>query len=152
MRACRLSNGEKACHITQLLVGNPRGSVMWLHTAPLVSSALSQQVLEPTGRWSILSAWSILRVELKGQLVRGPRRRHVAFNVFDMLVRGTDRVRCRNATGGALCSSRTTTQLTTQFRPRTKWSHLLLAKMVQIEPCLYARPVFHILLFSISTV
>jgi len=42
--------------------------------------------------------------------------------------------------------------ITTQFRPRIKWSHLLLAKMVQIEPCLYARLVFHILIFSISTV
>jgi hypothetical protein len=41
---------------------------------------------------------------------------------------------------------------TTQFRPRIKWSHLLLAKLVQIEPCLYARLVFHILIFSISTV
>jgi len=41
---------------------------------------------------------------------------------------------------------------TTQFSPRIKWSHLLLAKMVQIEPCLYARLVFHILIFSISTV
>jgi len=40
---------------------------------------------------------------------------------------------------------------TTQFRPRTKWSHLLLAEMVQIEPCLYARLVFHILiLFDID--
>ena len=40
----------------------------------------------------------------------------------------------------------------TQFRPRIKWSHLLLAKMVQIEPCLYVRLVFHILNFSTSTV
>ena len=40
----------------------------------------------------------------------------------------------------------------TQFSPRTKWSHLLLAKMSQIGTCLYARLVFHILIFSMSTV
>jgi hypothetical protein len=40
----------------------------------------------------------------------------------------------------------------TQFSPRTKWSHLLHAKMSQIGTCLYARLYFHILSFSISKV
>ena len=40
----------------------------------------------------------------------------------------------------------------TQFTPRTKWAHLLLAKMSQIGTCLYARLVFHILIFSLSPV
>jgi len=42
--------------------------------------------------------------------------------------------------------------LPTQFSPRTKWSHLLHAKMSQIGTGLYSRLVFHILIFSISTV
>jgi len=40
----------------------------------------------------------------------------------------------------------------TQFSPRAKWWHLLHAKMSQIGTCLYARLVFHLLIFSISTV
>jgi len=47
---------------------------------------------------------------------------------------------------------RKTRQHSTQFSPRIKSAHLLHAKMSQIGTCLYARLVFHILIFSISTV
>jgi hypothetical protein len=79
-----------------------------------------------------------------GSFTRGLTLVH--FSAQSELFLQTDRLTLPKPTSQA---SRT---LTTQFGPRAKWAHLLLAKMSQIGACLYAQLVFHIFIFSISTV